>query len=670
MALNKHKCHRSLRPVPAVSPQKFTHAARSKGFGPKGTSGFASESQMSALNPTPQISPLDHAQALAKSPDLVLVSGSVKGAMKVAGATARDLWYVPVEQIRVIPGFNVRFDGEALQAHVRWLADSMKLDGFKPEHPLSGYVARSGADSVIYLTDGHCRLNALKIAISEGAEIAQVPMVVSDRSMSVEDITVSLVSSATGKPLEPLEKAVVCKRLASFGWDDNEIARRLGMSVLYVRELRTLLGAPPMVRDLITQGKLSATAARDAIAQHGDAVVQKLTEGMAKAKATGRSRLTARFLEDKAPKVTTKQGVRLYDLVKQIHSNPMFARLSSDLRGQIEAVLNGIEKKRAPAAEPAPEQDQSVEQQRKESAPAESAAAQDSKKPRAPAQGTKDKAPRTAKAEVAPTSPSTPKDPKAPTSNRRSHQPAQADKTTAKVASKASPKASPQPPLNAVSADGKLSFEDTNAASTPADPALDLDGMDLDDFLHHPHWEALEPKLHEMVEQLPETAERCERTTLLSWIYLNQGVSTFIDLANRISGPESLTSRKRTLRRMLRGMEQYKLLSIVNFPDEEGEVVEDGEDLIGRNSMISITWTGMVWMRRAWTARAKLAGSSSVLIAHRTLSEEEDEGKAHGPVWVEGLASAEPDVVKKSIRAITSTRGHVTSVFDLGLSRQ
>lgn len=648
---------------------------------------------MSALNPTPQNSPLDHAQALAKSPDLVLVSGSVKGAMKVAGATARDLWYVPVEQIRVIPGFNVRFDGEALQAHVRWLADSMKLDGFKPEHPLSGYVARSGDDSVIYLTDGHCRLSALKIAISEGADIAQVPMVVSDRSMSIEDITVGLVSSATGKPLEPLEKAVVCKRLASFGWDDNEIARRLGMSLIYVRELRTLLSAPPMVRDLITQGKLSATAARDAIALHGDAVVQKLTEGMAKASATGRSRLTARFLEAQGPKVTTKQGTRLYDLVKQIQSNPMFARLSTSLRGQIEEVLNGIEQRRAPAAAASAEMAQGIETQPREGAATKNATVQGSEKPKAPAPGSKNKAPlKTNSADAdaaaakappakqakaprpgqeadAPITPSAPATPKAPATTKRAPSPAQAPKPTAKAASKASSKGAPPPQVSPVSADPKLSFDDTNATSNPASPDLDLDGMDLDDFLNHPHWEALEPKLHEMVAQLPPSAERCERTTLLSWIYLNQGVSTFIDLANRISGPESLTSRKRTLRRMLRGMEQYKLLSIVNFPDEEGEAVEDGEDLIGRNSMISITWTGMVWMRRAWTARARLAGSSSVLVAHRTLSEEEDEGKAHGPVWVEGLASTEPDVVKKSIRAINNTRGHVTSVFDLGISR-
>ena len=85
---------------------------------------------------------LAKAQALAHSPEITLVAGSIKGAMKESGAASRDLWFVPRDQIRVIPDFNVRVESPALDAHIRALADSMKSEGFKAEHPLAGYVAR------------------------------------------------------------------------------------------------------------------------------------------------------------------------------------------------------------------------------------------------------------------------------------------------------------------------------------------------------------------------------------------------------------------------------------------------------------------------------------------------------------------------------------------------
>lgn len=205
-------------------------------------------------------------------------------------------------------------------------------------------------------------------------------------------------------------------------------------------------------------------------------------------------------------------------------------------------------------------------------------------------------------------------------------------------------------------------------SANPTTP--DLDTTDLDEFLRHPHWEALDGDLDRLVQQLPLQAENCERTTILSWIYLLKGVTTFVDLAERITGIENITLRKRTLRRTLRTMEHTRLLTVVNFPDEEDEPVESGEDVIGRNSIISLTWLGMVWMRRAWAARAKLARTSSVLTAHRTLTDEEDEGKGNDPYWVDNLSGYDVESVKFNIRAAQAGRGAISSVFDLALPRK
>lgn len=308
---------------------------------------------------------LAKAQALAHNPEITLVAGSIKGAMKESGAASRDLWFVPREQIRVIPDFNVRVESPALEAHIRALADSMKSEGFKAEHPLAGYVAREGDSSVIYTTDGHCRLRGLDLAVSEGAEIELVPMVVSSKAKTIEDITVGLVRSASGKPLEALEKAAVCKRLSNFGWDERRIAERLGMTTTYVHELLTLIGAPAAVREMVAADKISATAALQAMATHGEKVVEKIEEGLEKAKASGKTRVTTRFLVDPGEKVIAKEGPKLYSVVQELREDPGFSQLGEPLQKKLTELLNQIEGKRQRA----------IKRAEKKQAPTEAAAA-------------------------------------------------------------------------------------------------------------------------------------------------------------------------------------------------------------------------------------------------------------------------------------------------------
>jgi len=286
------------------------------------------------------------AQALATNPDITLVAGSIKGAMHAAGASKRDLWFVPRSQIRVIPGFNVRIENAAYHTHIRALADSITSEGFKPEHPLAGYVAREGEDSVIYLNDGHCRLAGVDLAISEGLEIDLLPVVVSTKARDLEDITVGLVRSNAGKPLESLEKAAVCKRLVGFGWDETRIAKRLGFTENYVRDLLTLIGAPAKVRELVASDQISATAALKAMATHGDKVITKIEEGLQMAKAAGKSRVTTRYLVDPSEKVIAKEGPKLYSVVQELRNDPGFAQLGKPLQDKLDELLRQIEGKR------------------------------------------------------------------------------------------------------------------------------------------------------------------------------------------------------------------------------------------------------------------------------------------------------------------------------------
>jgi hypothetical protein len=208
--------------------------------------------------------------------------------------------------------------------------------------------------------------------------------------------------------------------------------------------------------------------------------------------------------------------------------------------------------------------------------------------------------------------------------------------------------------------------------TTLTDGTGDFGGLtdaQLDEVLAHPYWESLGSELDTLIQHLPGSSEKCERTTVLTWIYQNAGVMSFLELSERITGIENISRRKKHIRGVLRGLEKIMLISIVNFPEEgDAELEEDAHDVIGRSSMISLTWTGMVWMRRAWQARAKLADESNIASVHQALIEEEDEGKANEPFWVENITAVDPEGTQRRAQRVVEAMPSITSVFGLAQS--
>jgi ParB family chromosome partitioning protein len=230
--------------------------------------------------------------------NLELTPGNVKAAMRSAGAPSADLWKVPLGHIRVMEGFNVRVtDDPEYQAHVRRIADSIKVEGFYDHKPLAGYVSREGDINFINITDGHTRLAAVAIANAEGAEIASLPVVVSPRGTNLEDLTVALVTGNSGRQLTPYEVGIVCKRLLGYGMPEKRISERLGVTVRWIRDLLSLVAAPSTVRGLVVAGAVSPTLAIDTIKSHGDKAADRLTRGVANAKAAGTDRVTKKHLQ-------------------------------------------------------------------------------------------------------------------------------------------------------------------------------------------------------------------------------------------------------------------------------------------------------------------------------------------------------------------------------------
>jgi ParB-like chromosome segregation protein Spo0J len=122
----------------------------------------------------------------------------------------------------------------------------------------------------------------------------------------MEDLTVALVTSNSGRPLSPFEVATVCKRLVGYGMAPADIAKRLGYGKAYIDGLLDLVAAPKAVRDLVTAGKVSATLAVETLKKHGKQASKVLTDGVKQATASGKDRVTKKHVEAKPKKAPQK----------------------------------------------------------------------------------------------------------------------------------------------------------------------------------------------------------------------------------------------------------------------------------------------------------------------------------------------------------------------------
>lgn len=272
--------------------------------------------------------------------------GASRPLLKTLNAPSKDFWQVDLDDIHVIEGFNPRdMDDPRVIAHIRSLADSMKINGYYPDKPLAVYVAREGGVDKIYLTEGHMRRAAAMLARSEGADIQRVPIVVKDRSVSIEDLTVALVRSNENHPFSPMEIAIVVKRCRSFGWEPKEIANRLGITQSYVSELTTLLGAPMRVREMVKLGQVSVANAVEAIRKHEDKAVEFLEKGLQTAAKSGKTRLSAKHMPGFARKsYIKKQSTALFDVAREIKESGVIEQLPQEIQQKLADLLAGLEK--------------------------------------------------------------------------------------------------------------------------------------------------------------------------------------------------------------------------------------------------------------------------------------------------------------------------------------
>lgn len=246
-------------------------------------------------------------------------TGAVDPAMKSAGAKAAGkVHMVPVEKIKVIPGFNVRVESPDYIQHRDNLVASITANGYDPTKPIAGYV---GKDGDIFVTDGHTRLDAVSIINEgEGDEIESIPVVVHPKEVSLTDLTVGLHTANSGRPLTPFELGIVVKRLlAEEGAVKKDIASRLGVTARYLDDVLLLAGADKSVKQHVASGAVSSTMAIQLLRKDADTAAEKIAEAVKKAAGTGKKatkKLTGPKMQKIKVTVDVTDGADMKDIVK------------------------------------------------------------------------------------------------------------------------------------------------------------------------------------------------------------------------------------------------------------------------------------------------------------------------------------------------------------------
>lgn len=194
--------------------------------------------------------------------------------------TVRKTYLLGVSELYIEPGYNVR---DIDQAHVEEFRDAYIAGENVP--PLTVQVTKQG----VKVIDGHHRLHGAKLAQEAGHEIR---LECKDFVGNEAERIAFMVTSSQGRPLEPLERAAAYQRLKNQGWEPAEIAKKVKRSVADVDHHLALLTVGDGLIEMVKTGEVAATTAVAMVREHGAKAETVAKTQLAKAKASGKKKLT------------------------------------------------------------------------------------------------------------------------------------------------------------------------------------------------------------------------------------------------------------------------------------------------------------------------------------------------------------------------------------------
>ncbi len=223
-----------------------------------------------------------------------------------------DVHRVDPRMLHIKPSWNGRdfSDPDNIQ-HVEELALSIAEIGVKD--PLTVIWE----DGKAWLVDGECRLRASLLAIERGAPLKTVPVRSEERGSNDADLLFSQIIRNKKKPFAQMELARICKRLCDMGWQQNDIAVKSGVTPARISQLLDLLTMPEPIKQMVTNGQVSASMAQKIVAEHNPVVaVQVLQDAVAVAESEGKQRAMPKHVETPVEPAKRQRAVTVEQAVK------------------------------------------------------------------------------------------------------------------------------------------------------------------------------------------------------------------------------------------------------------------------------------------------------------------------------------------------------------------
>lgn len=247
------------------------------------------------------------------------MTNSIRKMLASEVAKRADAVQILYDSIHIEPGFNLRQHGAELEESIEALTEHIMNGGKYP--PMEVRVRDEGG---VWVVDGHRRHAAIGRALARGAPLknpkdGKVRIHVVIFEGNEEDRIARIITSAANKPLTAVEIAEGYKRLRAFNWTPAQIGKKVSKTAEHVLQLLALGDANSDVRQLVSNGKVSATLAAKTARKHGEQAGAVLGEQLEAATAQGKTRVTASTVAGPKAKASElrKDAARLDFLVEE-----------------------------------------------------------------------------------------------------------------------------------------------------------------------------------------------------------------------------------------------------------------------------------------------------------------------------------------------------------------
>lgn len=227
--------------------------------------------------------------------------------------SARDQLMIDPRIIIVEKNFNPRdYRLPENRAHLDELKASIKERG-----TIMPLLVRFDKErSAAVLVDGECRLRANLELIDEGVDIKAVPTIQVPGKSEADCLFDALIAN-TGKPLSQWEAGNAFNRLYNHGHSDEDIAKKTGFTLRYIKQARELADAPADVKFLLSEQAVTPSLAIAELRRSSAGAALVLRAKAEQAKASGKK--TAKKEKSKGSTMITLQTLvrsMLADVVK------------------------------------------------------------------------------------------------------------------------------------------------------------------------------------------------------------------------------------------------------------------------------------------------------------------------------------------------------------------